>query len=300
MSEPKIAGFGFSTGTIAPDLDGLDELLGRIAATGAGFAELSLFQHDLIVAGRVRAERRRQLERICARHRLRYTVHGMLGTNFMDEAHLELHKAVCAAMLELCAAVGASVLVQHAGRTPRDAQAELDRRHALERTALAELGDLAARHGVRIAVENLFVQESDVYSPDPLRLARELAAIDHEHVMGTLDFSHAYLTATQQGIDFEAAVRALAPHANHLHLHDSFGRPPTLSAFHGLAERIAYGMGDLHLPLGWGDIPWERLVTDLPVRAGTAMIVELPPHFWRELDAVAETTRALVERANRA
>ena len=45
-------------------------------------------------------------------------MHGVLTVNFMDEAHLDLHKAVCRAMLELCDAVGASVMAHHPGKVP--------------------------------------------------------------------------------------------------------------------------------------------------------------------------------------
>src|SRR5690606_23940218 len=88
-----IAGFGFCTDEVRPDLSGLDDQLARIEATGASHCELSLYELDLIVGGRVLPERRRLLERICARRALEYTVHGVLTVNFMDEAHLDLHKA---------------------------------------------------------------------------------------------------------------------------------------------------------------------------------------------------------------
>src|SRR4030095_8388420 len=100
----------------------------------------------------------------CARRALRYTAHGVLTVNFMDEAHLELHKAVCRATLALCAAVGASVLAHHPGRAPAARTAQLERLHALERDTLREMGDVAARYGVRIAVENLFVEDGETYT----------------------------------------------------------------------------------------------------------------------------------------
>src|SRR5690606_1641450 len=71
-----IAGFGFCTDEVRPDLSGLDDQLARIEATGASHCELSLYELDLIVGGRVLPERRRLLERICARRALEYTVHG--------------------------------------------------------------------------------------------------------------------------------------------------------------------------------------------------------------------------------
>ena len=157
---PTIIGVGFDTEGGRPDLSDWDPILGRLEDTGASFAELSLYHADLIAGGRVIAERRRALERLCARHALKYTVHGALTVNFMDEAHLELHKSVCRAMLELCDAVGASVMVQHPGKVPVAPAPVLDRLHATQRDALREMGDVAGRYGVRIAVENSAVSPS--------------------------------------------------------------------------------------------------------------------------------------------
>jgi sugar phosphate isomerase/epimerase len=283
-----IAGFGFATDGARPDLSDLDAQLARIEATGTSHCELSLYELDLIVGGRVLPERRRRLEQICARRALRYTVHGVLSVNFMDEAHLEAHKAVCRAMLELCGAVGASVMAHHPGKVPAARAAELERLHAIEREALREMGDVAAGYGVKIAVENLFVEDALSYTADPVRLAGEIAAVDHPHVCGLLDFSHAYIMAQYRGMDFVETLEAFAPQVNHLHVHDSLGRPTSIEGFYRLAEQIAFGMGDLHLPLGWGDIPWDAILPRLRFRPGTALIVELPERHFAELDRCAD------------
>jgi sugar phosphate isomerase/epimerase len=299
MAEAEtIAGFGFCTDEASPDLSDLDAQLARIEATGASHCELSLYELDLVVGGRVLAERRRLLERICARRALKYTVHGVLTVNFMDEAHLDLHKAVCRAMLELCDAVGAGVMAHHPGKVPAMHAAQLERLHGIERDALCEMGDVAARYGVRIAVENLFVEDAGTYTPDPVRLAREIAAIGHPNVCGLLDFSHAYIMARFCGMDYLETLEAFAPEVNHLHVHDSLGRSRSIGGFYRFAEQIAFGMGDLHLPMGWGDIPWDAILPRLRFRAGTVMIVELPERYWAELEQCAATARRFMEMIN--
>jgi len=295
-----IAGFGFCTDDARPDLSDLDDQLARIEATGASHCELSLYELDLVVGGRVLPERRRRLEQICARRALRYTVHGVLTVNFMDERHLQRHKAVCRAMLELCDAVGASMMAHHPGKVPAAPAAQLERLHAIERDTLREMGEVAAGYGVKIAVENLFVEDRGTYTADPVRLAEEVAAVDHPNVCGLLDLSHAYIMTSLRGMDFREALQAFAPQVNHLHVHDSFGIPATIDGFYRPAERIAYGMGDLHLPIGWGDIPWEAILPELPLRPGTVMIVELFERHWAELDACAATARRLMEVTNAA
>ena len=216
----------------------------------------------------------------------------------MDEAHLPLHTAVCTAMLELCGAVGASVMVQHPGLIAASPTDQLERLHALERDALRGMGDVAARHGVRLAVETLFVESADRYTADPIRLAQELRAIDHPNVVGTLDLSHTAIMSAWRGLDLEAAVAAMAPVTGHFHLHDSFGRPTTIDDFFTLQERLAFGMGDLHLPMGWGGLAFEELLVGRPYLPGSILICELPEHFWAELAPCADALRHLQGRLN--
>jgi sugar phosphate isomerase/epimerase len=131
-------------------------------------------------------------------------------------------------------------------------------------------------------------------------VAKEVAAIDHPNLCWLLDFSHAYIMTRFLGLDYLDALKAFAPVAKHLHLHDSFGVPTTIGGFFRLAEQIAYGMGDLHLPMGWGDLPWDTVLPELSFRPGTVMIVELPKRHWTELDGCAATARRLMEMVNRA
>ncbi len=290
---------GFATIGEQPDLSGLDRALGRIEDAGASHAELALFAADLIAGGRILPEPRRRLEAICGRRRLHYTAHSTLAVNFMDEANLDLHKAVCRANLELAASVGASVLVHHPGVIPARPAPELERLHAVERAALREMGDLAGRLGLRLAVETLFVESVAEYTADPVRLAAELRAVGHPNVVGTLDVSHSYLMCGFRGTSFTEALGAFAPVTGHFHLHDSFGRPPgSLYGFYTNSERVAFGVGDLHLPFGWGDIPFETLLPGLPVLPGSVLMVELPERYWVELDRCAAFALRLMERMN--
>lgn len=302
MAERPIAGVGFATIGEHPDLSGLDRALGRIEDVGASHAELALFAADLIAGGRILPGPRRRLEAICARRPLRYTAHGILAVNFMDEANLDLHRAVCRATIELAAAVGVTILVQHPGLlTAPVPPAEIERLHAVERDAWREMGDHAGRFGLRIAVETLFVESDREYTADPERLAAEIRAVAHPHITGTLDVSHSYLMSSFRGRRLEDAVRAFAPVTGHFHLHDSFGRPPgSLSGFYADSERVAFGVGDLHLPFGWGDIPFATLLPGLPIERGSIFTVELPERHWGELEANARFALDLMERMNAA
>jgi sugar phosphate isomerase/epimerase len=286
----NVAGFGFSTSQ-RRDLQGLDDDLARIAELGATHAELSLCGMDVVAQGRPLAPRVRELERACTRHGLRYTAHGPLAANFMDPRHGALFRRAVAGYLEVCAAVGVSVLVLHAGVVRRRPQPELDALHAQEREALRQLGDVAAKANVRIAVETLFTFAADHYTATPSRLAREIEAVNHPNVVGCLDLSHAYLHCTAQGLDYDAEVERFGQVTGHVHIHDSFGQPESVRGFLP-SETLAFGLGDLHLPLGYGDLPFERILPRLAVRPDTVLLCELPPHFHVDGPVCAERLRA--------
>ncbi len=293
----SISGFGFSTREGARDMSLLDEDLAGIAASGAQFAEISAYDYDLIVGGRLLRERVNRLKAICRRHELSYTVHGALAVNFMDAANLALHKRTCRAMLELCHEIEAAVMVHHSGFARNQPQPALNALHALECETLLEMAELAKGYGVRIAVENLFAFEPDRYTAQPFKLAELLGQLDHATICATLDVSHCYLACNDHGLDFVEALHALAPFTGHLHIHDSFG---LAHDFHGYtpSEDNAFGIGDLHLPIGWGDIAWDTILPGLPVRDGTVFMVELPAHWWSELAPCAQEADRLVALMN--
>lgn len=62
----------------------------------------------------------------------------------------------------------------------------------------------------------------------PAEVAQTARAVDHSNLVALIDFSHAYIESTHRGLNFREQLRAMAPVAGHLHVHDSFGRPTSL------------------------------------------------------------------------
>ena len=112
------------------------------------------------------------------------------------------HLTVAKAAMKVAADIGASHLVLHTGRTTAQADAEIEDLYARQREAFASLGDIAARHSIIIAVENIFPTVAGEHTALPSRLAREIETINHPNVRGCLDFSHAALTCAGAGVDF--------------------------------------------------------------------------------------------------
>ncbi len=262
-------------------LDGFDHTLGRVADAGYDHAELSVTASGVVVGGALSRPRMAAIEPLLARRRLAYTAHAPLALNFMDADNAALHRAVGRACVEFCAAVGARVLVVHpAWVHPARLAADWDGLLAREREALADLANVAAGHGVTLCLENMPVVTEqlagtlDNHGCDPRSVAAQVAAVAHPHLAATLDVSHACLAAAHTGGDAAATMTALAPWVRHLHLHDSFARPPTVPRANS-QEAIAFGVGDTHLPLGWGTIDWEGLLPGLPIPPGATITLEI-------------------------
>ena len=115
-------------------------------------------------------------------------------------------------------------------------------------------------------------------------------------MQATLDFSHAYLNLAYRGGDLVAECAALAPFAKHLHVHDSFGRQDDIWMF-TTGERLAFGHGDLHLPVGWGDIPWTELMAECRFPEGVVFNIELKDRYWYAARDCVAATKSLMAQA---
>lgn len=272
---PTISAIGFCTHTGDGNFSTLQPALGAIADLGATAAELSLFGEEMISGGRIIEERATRLVEITRQFDLRYSVHGQIVSNFMDREHLDYQKAAVRAMLELCDRVGAGILVHHSGNAKMPALSRIADLDRMERDALGEMADVAAGYGVRIALENIFATSDAEYRQTPETVAETVRAVGSLAVCGLIDFSHAYIESTRLGLDWRDQIRAMAPVTGHLHVHDSFGRPYSMTKFYHAAEATALGIGDLHLPIGWGDIPWEEIFAELTFLPDTMLIMEI-------------------------
>ena len=294
----RVLGVGYSLAndddyafaTLGPRLDEAEVL-------GVDFVELPLHSMDLIAGARVLAGRLKTVKDMLAGRRLRYTVHGPLAINLMDvPQRLARHQDVLKASLDVSAELGGVHYVLHNGVADMARSVSEEDLFAQQRDILSAFGEEAEQRGLIIAVENLFSYVKTHSIALPSRLAREIAAVAHPNIWACLDFSHAAINAAVLGASFIDEVAALAPFAKHLHLHDSFGRP---AEFHTprRSERLAYGEGDLHLPLGLGNLPWDTLMERLDFPAGVVFNVELAPPYWADLANVMETARGLAARA---
>ncbi|CCQ72793.1 sugar phosphate isomerase/epimerase [Magnetospira sp. QH-2] len=261
--------------------EGLDRRLGQMADIGFDHAELPITTCAVVIGGQLNPVRLKQLTGIIARHDIGITLHAPLILNFMDPIHAALHMAVAKACIDFGQAVDAPVLVIHPGWVdPHHLVGDRDGLLAMERQALSLLAQYAEPRGVTLCLENMPVileslrGELDNHGIDTASIAAQVELVGHPALRATIDVSHAHIAAALHDSDLRADLTIMAPLTRHLHLHDSFGRVPTLERAN-YKEVMAYGMGDMHLPLGWGNIDFERSLVGQALPAGTSMTLEI-------------------------
>ncbi|WP_161601167.1 sugar phosphate isomerase/epimerase family protein [Neoaquamicrobium microcysteis] len=293
-------GTGISAHKRANDLSDFADELDMIEALGVEAIELPTYDMDIVIGGKIRQPQLDALRRACSGRNVVYSAHGALAINFMDEPwRLPRHMEVLKASLEVAAEVGAEHYVIHSGLMPQQQGDAVEAAYDRQREWLSRGGDLAAEHGLYLCVETLFAgYNGRELAMSPSRLASELDKIAHPRVGATFDFSHSLIKLDYDGRreDFIEEAKALAPWSRHLHIHDSFGRQDDIWMYVE-SERVAYGHGDLHLPVGWGDMQWEKIVAECEFPEGVLFNIELDKRYWYAAQETVDATRRLAGMA---
>lgn len=268
------SGFGYAVEDRG-DPRALDEMLRAVSAAGFTHAEIDAGLWDVLLGGRINGRELARYVEVLDRHRgdIRYTLHGANDLNLFDTTERELHERLLRASLELAKAVGAEAMAYHPGvrlKPPAGASIHMLELMKYEREALAAIADEVSSWGGRIGVETWYAV-GDVgysYAIFPDQLAAQVEAIDHPAIGVCLDFGHLFLAAHWFGFDYLEGVARLAPVVNHFHLHDVFG---ILTE----SESAELGYGDLHLPPGWGAIPFDDLFSTIAFPRSPVFMIEL-------------------------
>ena len=206
----------------------------------------------LIFGGQLHPQMLRDALAAFGKHDFRYSIHSPSSLDLRDRANRENHLALARATLQFCREVGGRILVIHFEQQSQDPEDEAAFEDAIRRLS-DEAGD------VLLGIENIEVERVDPVIDCVRRLNRP-------NVVMTLDVGHAYLASVYFRFDFFEALRAALPLVRHVHVNDNFGRydPLRLENFtlyrtQTPADTYPLGKGDLHLPVGWGTIPLEKV-----------------------------------------
>ncbi len=284
-------------------LDGTRELAEDLAFTRSlepDFVEIWPQSLGIILGGSLDAFRLREIRNLLLDADLAYTVHAPLEINLMDLTTPDLQRETLDASLRFAQEIGAETVVCHAGQRigTRDFRHSIAEQLNAERDALRRAGDRADDLGLALAVENYYPELPIVkgeiydYSVWPAGLAARISDVDHPAVGICLDVGHAALAAGVFGFDYFEACAAAAPLVRHLHIHDNLRRS-NLTGVPPFSEHAAYGLGDLHLPPGAGDIPLRELFRRVDFPRNPSCCVELSPDLYSRAPEALQAARGI-------
>ncbi len=286
-------GINADSGTIDGNLQILQSLLDRFQRAGFSAVEIPVHGVGCILGGKLLKPQTDRVKRILERYPFQYTVHGPDPVNLCDERSPEIHASALKASIDFAKAIGSSVVVYHGSfRMSEQRRGESEWADEIER--LKRIGEYGEKQGVTVAVENIFRQGMErTYRIDPRHLAEVIGAVGNPKVGICFDFGHAYLSAREEGFSYLEALRAVLPYLVHVHIHDNLGIPNAReSGGNGKKPLDAFviGEGDLHLPPGWGMIPYGEVLPEVFPSYKGVWMMEIHP---RLSDAYEEGIRWL-------
>ena len=289
IEESGRVGLSLRADRICGNLGALEKDLSLAEELGFAAVEIPAHGVDALFGGKLRRSRLREVKQVLDEFSFRLTVHAPDTLNLQDLERWPVQQGLFEACIDFSAEIGAEVLVYHQGCS-LNGEATLE----AEIGELIRLGRIALSKEVRIGVEN---GSRPIFS-----LIELIEAVDLESVGMTYDFGHAYLAANFFGYAFLAGLRAASPYIIHLHLHDNLGRvaPDAIVPLTTREPQVAcpLGEGDLHLPPGWGKIPYRRVFETLTRYDGICML-ELHKRFFEPgysfQEGHAEIRAALVQ-----
>lgn len=212
--------------------------------------EISPELGPVLIGGRLNPHIMREIKTIIKDFPFAYTVHCPEMENLRDMNNIDMQQNIFKAGLEFTKEIGGSIYVTHFSKKSTEQRVE-----TAYRDSIAKMADYAYALGVMICVENIEIELAET-------VVELIQSVNHESVQMTYDFGHSFLASTHFGYDFLDSVKMAKPYIKHMHIHDNYGLydPDRLRDNQkALRHRLTIGRGDLHLPLGWGQIPYNEV-----------------------------------------
>lgn len=268
---------------------------------------------DAIQNGRLNSKRLKNIKNILQSYDFIYTVHAPNPLNLMDRerstvhlVHLDVFRASLAFSME----IGANILVYHAGRhIPEEAFYATPKTQCIHEAPWEDLLSLEAEllrrladefPGVTICIEN--ARPYRHYSPycyaeNLSLLADQVLRVQRENVRITLDCGHLFMASRCSSYDPVDAVKNAAQWISHCHIHDNFGDVAYYNEKQQ-THQIPFGKGDSHMPVGWGEIPLEKILSNIMPHYTGCFIMELRSRYFNDMAESQKNLRKMITPFN--
>ena len=288
---------GFTLKTQNAQISNFEEQLIFFEELGVGSVEIPLYELDVLCGKKIIKDELNLLQKILRTSRLNFSLHGSMSVNLMDEVYMNDHCEILKRDIEVSEAINSRILVTHFGYTSNSIHNDINKYEKLlkkQTEIYYELAEFAKAHNVILAIENLFPFTSTNYAPLPSEISSEIESLNHPNARITIDFSHAYLNCKHNKVDYLDQLSTMVPLAEHLHIHDSFGKLKVMDTYKH-SEDVTYGQGDIHLPLGWGSIPFEKIFSTFSFSPNIFLNLELSERYKRYYKSSFDIANNLVQ-----
>ena len=262
----------------------------------ASSAEIPLYELDVISGKKIIKDELNLLNKTIHNSSLQFSIHGSMSVNLLDEEYLSDHLVVLRKEIEVCSALNVHVLVTHFGHT----SIEVSKNHKkykdlinIQNEEYFKMAEVAKQNGVKLCIENIFPYTNLHFTALPSEISKNISEINHPNARTTIDFSHAYINCNLRKKDLISELETMVPFTEHLHVHDSFGKFKTMYTYI-FPEDITYGQGDIHLPLGWGDIPFEKIFSSLNIKKDIFFNFELTHRYKKYYSQNVKIAKKLI------
>ncbi|HDH41802.1 MAG TPA: sugar phosphate isomerase/epimerase [Candidatus Altiarchaeales archaeon] len=131
---------------------------------------------------------------------------------------------------------------------------------------LTHLSKMAEEYSLTLLLENLHNKNGfERMGIKPMELLQIIRLVNRDNLKIVFDVGHGNLTANQHNFDILEFFDYLSPYIYHMHIHDNIGIP----AFMGP------GYGDQHLPIGHGNIDFNRIFRRIKETKTKNLVLEL-------------------------
>jgi len=312
-------GIDLNDSRINGDLNVLNRELEFFKYCGFTAVELTTSGLFFILNGRLNKYRTEKISRILEKYAFKYTLHVPDNLNLAVSENSEKEYKIFSSCIDFADIVKAEVIVYHCGLNllntdfGKDSFDELQVFQEREIGTLKRLTAYAYRKNIIIAVENtdpidfeteiiekrgIGEKEIKSFHPSlyPEAIVSEIKKINMPNIGMTLDLGHLFLSTSLTGEDFLKTVEEVAPYVVHIHLNDNFGINKEFEQ--PKIDEPLYGVGDCHLPPGYGKIPIKEALEYLHNFKGH-IILELKPQYRDDFAEALVRVNKLIDSISR-
>lgn len=276
---------GLSSNHLNANLKEAEGFLRYVSDIGFDFYELEITNFSLLANQRFISARRKNFVKMLQNIPLKYSLHLPLFIDLGENNHNYIQ--LMETLVELGQEVEIQDFILHPTRM-RSLEASQQ-----ELSALVRMTPIFKNAGIKVHIENLLNKQKHQgynYNVDVKEVPQLLTHLDRDVYGYCFDAGHAFITTRYREEDILKEYEDVKHNVTHLHLHDNFGKVPTGDQKMSKHEATILGLGDLHLPPTWGDIPYDLMKENLKEFNGKAT-VEIFKDYIEDLEEILECTR---------